>query len=73
MNLPGRTAVESSMRTLLLAAMFATGLSFALPALPAPHPTMTAAGGSDGGKKKKDKDKEEDVALRLTGSTAAIS
>ncbi len=70
MNLPGRTAVESSMRTLLLAAMFATGLSFALPA---PHPTMTAAGGSDGGKKKKDKDKEEDVALRLTMSTAAIS
>ena len=64
------------MRTLLLAALFATGLSFASPSLPAvvdPEPTLTAAGGKDGGKKKKDEEKEEDCALKLNAVTAPIS
>ena len=68
MNQRGRGRVEVGMRTLLLAALFATGLSFASPSLPAvvdPEPTLTAAGGKDGGKKKKDEEKEEDCALSM--------
>ncbi len=55
------------MRTLLLATLFAAGLSFARPSLPAPSsssdPEFHAAGGQDGGKKKKDESKEEDCTI----------
>lgn len=63
------------MRTILLAALLTSGLSFVSPVLPTcdPNPTVTAANGKDGGKKKKDEEKEEDYALRLGFTAAAIS
>lgn len=59
------------MRTILFAALLATGFSFSAPSLPAVDPdnAVLAAGGKDGGKKKKDEEKEEDV--RLTSEEAA--
>ena len=65
------------MRTLLLAALFATGLSFAAPSLPPvsePDLAITAANGKDGGKKKKkDEEKEEDYAQRASPQEGAAS
>lgn len=63
------------MRTLLIAALFATGLSFTAPSLPIGDPELTIgpAGNRDGGKKKKDEEKEEDYARSLKVVTAPIS
>ena len=75
MNLHRRSAVERGMRTLLLAALFASGLSFAAPpSIVDPELAITAANGKDGGKKKKDdKEKEEDYALKLKVARSVIS
>lgn len=63
------------MRTLLFAALFATGFSFT--ALPLPvvdsEPGICAGNGRDGGKKKKDEEKEEDYARLLKRAATVIS
>jgi hypothetical protein len=74
-NLSGAGAVERGMRTILLALLFSSALSFTPAPLPIVDPelTLTAANGKDGGKKKKDEEKEEDYALKMKAETAFIS
>ncbi len=70
MNRSRGETVQPGMRTLLIAALFASGLAYSAPALPILDPELTIAGNRDrdGGKKKKDEEKEEDCRVSFVTS-----